>query len=62
MKFKFYYRDKEIEIAKQYIYLGFTFTPSGKVRIDDLINKGKKYGFQYKKCYINQKKKQPAFI
>ena len=24
-KFKFYYRDKEIEIAKQYIYLGFTF-------------------------------------
>ena len=29
-KFKFYYRDKEIEIAKQYTYLEFTFTPSGK--------------------------------
>lgn len=30
MKFKFYYRDKEIKIAKQCIYLGFTFTPSGE--------------------------------
>ena len=29
-KFKFYYRDKEIEIAKQNTYLGFTFTRSGK--------------------------------
>ena len=29
-KFKFYYKDKEIEIVKQYTYLGFTFTPSGK--------------------------------
>ena len=26
-KFKFYCRHKEIEIAKQYNYLGFTFTP-----------------------------------
>ena len=43
-KFKFYYRDKEIEIAKQYTYLGFTFTPSRKkqVGIDNSINKARK--------------------
>ena len=29
-KLKFYYRDKEIEAAKQHTYLGFTFIPSGK--------------------------------
>ena len=49
-KFKFYYRDKEIEITKQYTYLGFTFTPSGKkeVGIDNLINKARKVFFLYK--------------
>ena len=49
-KFKFYYRDKEIEIAKQYTYLGFTFIPSGKkqVGIDILINKARKVWFLYK--------------
>ena len=29
-KFKFYFQRKEIEIVKQYAYLGFTFIPSGK--------------------------------
>ena len=40
-KFKFYYRDKEIDIGKQYTYLGFTFTQSRKkqVGINNLINK-----------------------
>ena len=63
-KFKFYYRDKEIEIAKQYTYLGFTFTPSGKkqVGIDNLINKARKVWFSILKCYISQKKKQSTFI
>ena len=29
-KFKFYFQRKEIEIVKQYTYLGFTYIPSGK--------------------------------
>ena len=29
-KFKLYFRRQEIEIVKQYAYLGFTFIPSGK--------------------------------
>ena len=29
-KFKFYFQGQEIEIVKQYTYLGFTFIPSGK--------------------------------
>ena len=29
-KFKFYFQGQEIEIVKQYTYLGFTFMPSGK--------------------------------
>ena len=29
-KFKFYFQGQEIEIAKQYTYLGFKFIPSGK--------------------------------
>ena len=29
-KFKFYLQRQEIEIVKQYAYLGFTFIPSGK--------------------------------
>ena len=29
-KFKFYFQAQEIEIVKQYTYLGFTFIPSGK--------------------------------
>ena len=64
-KFKFYYRDKEIDIGKQYTYLGFTFTQSRKkqVGIDNLINKARKAWFCIqKKCYINQKKKQSVFI
>ena len=46
-KFKFYYRDNEIEIAKQYTYLGFTFTPSEKkqVGIDNWINKARSLVF-----------------
>ena len=54
--FEFYYREKEIEISKQYTYLRFTFTPSGKKQlgIHNLINKTKDY--------INQKKKQQMFI
>ena len=28
--FKFYIQGQEIEIVKQYTYLGFTFIPSGK--------------------------------
>ena len=49
-KFKFYYRDKETEIAKQYTYLGFTFIPSGKKQVgtDILINKARKVWFLYK--------------
>ena len=29
-KFKFYFQGREIEIVKQYIYLGFSFISSGK--------------------------------
>ena len=29
-KFKFYFQGQEIEIVKQYTYLGFTFILSGK--------------------------------
>ena len=49
-KFKFYYRDKEIEIAKQYTYLGFTFIPSEKkqVGIDNGINKARSLVFYTK--------------
>ena len=41
-KFQFYFQ--EIEIVKQYTYLGFTFIPSGKKHqgIENLINKVKK--------------------
>ena len=63
-KFKFYRIDKEIEIAKQYTYLGFTFTPTGKkqVGIDNLINKARKVWFSIQKCYINETKKPSTFI
>ena len=42
-KFKFYFQGQEIEIVKQYTYLGFTFIPSGKKHqgIENLINKAK---------------------
>ena len=58
-KFKFYYRDKEIEIAKQYTYLGFTFIPSGKkqVGIDNLINKARKVWFSIQKMLHKSNKK-----
>ena len=29
-KLKFYFQGRAIEIVKQYIYLGFSFIPSGK--------------------------------
>ena len=40
-KFKFYFQGQEIEIVKQYTYLGFTFIPSGKKLqgIENLITK-----------------------
>ena len=43
-KFKFYFQGQEIEIVKQYTYLGFTFIPSGKKHqgIENLINTAKK--------------------
>ena len=46
-KFKFYFQGQEIEIVKQYTYLGFTFIPSGKKHqeIENLINKAKKSWF-----------------
>ena len=46
-KFKFYFQGEEIEIVKQYTYLGFTFIRSGKKHqwIENLINKGKKSWF-----------------
>ena len=46
-KFKFYFQGQEIEIVKQYIYLGFTFIPSRKEHqgIENLINKAKKSWF-----------------
>ena len=52
-KFKFYYRDKEIDIGKQYTYLGFTFTQSRKkqVGIDNLINKARKAWFSIQKKF-----------
>ena len=50
-KFKFYYREKEVEIASQYTYLGFTFLPSGEkyAGIENLITKGKKTWFSIQK-------------
>ena len=58
-KFKFYLTDKEIEIAKQYTYLGFTFTPSGKkqVGIDNLIDKARKVWFSIQKLLHKSKEK-----
>ena len=46
-KSKFYFQWQEIEIVKQYTYLGFTFIPSGKKhqRIENLINKAQKSWF-----------------
>ena len=40
-KFKFSFERKEIEIVKQYTYLGFTFMSSGKrhQRIENSVNK-----------------------
>ena len=50
-KFKFDFQGQEIEIVKQYTYLGFTFLPSGKKHqgIENLINKPKK------SCFILQR-------
>ena len=58
-KFKFYYRGKEIEIASQYTYLGFTFVPSGKkyAGIENLIKKGKKTWFSIQKMLSKSKEK-----
>ena len=46
-KFKFYFQGQEIEIVKQYTYLGFTFIPSGKKHqgIEHLINEAKNSWF-----------------
>ena len=46
-KFKFYFQGQEIEIVRQYTYLGFTLIPSGKKHqgIENLINKAKKSWF-----------------
>ena len=54
-KFKFYYKDKEIKIVKQYTYLAFTFTPSGikQVGIDNLINKARKGWFSIQQIFVN---------
>ena len=50
-KHQLFYKNKPVEIVKQYTYVGFTFVPSGRkqVGIDNLINKGKKLGFQFKR-------------
>ena len=63
-KFKFYYRGKEIEIASQYTYLGFTFVPSGRKYADNEnpIKKGKKTWFSIQKILSKSKKKQMAHI
>ena len=65
-KFKFYCRHKEIEIAKQYNYLGFTFTPPVEKQGKKVWwTRKEKCGFLYKKCYYVtyiKKKKQSTFV
>ena len=58
-KFKFYYDGREIETARQYTYLGFTFIPSGKkhVGIENLLNKAKKAWFSIQKILHKSKEK-----
>ena len=53
-KFKFYYRHKVIEIAKQYNYcnIEFTFTPPVEKQGKKIWwTRKEKCGFLYKKCY-----------
>ena len=46
-KFKFYFQEQEIEITKEYTYLGYAFTSSGKKlqEIENLINQAKEPWF-----------------
>ena len=50
IKYKFYYRGKEIEIASRYTYLGFTFVPSGKkyVGIENVLQRQENMVFNTK--------------
>ena len=52
-------RNKEIEIAKQYPYLVFTFTPSEKKQVgtENLINKARKIWFSIQKMLHKSKEK-----
>ena len=58
-KFKFYFQGQEIEIVKQYTYVGFSFIPSGKKhqRIENLINKAKKSWFILRRFLHKSKEK-----
>ena len=58
-KFKFKFEGQEIEIVKQYTYLGFTFLPSGKKHrgIENLIIKRKSHGLYFSDFYISLKEK-----
>ena len=58
-KFKFYFSNQDVEVTKQYTYLGFTFVPSGKKQtgIENLINKGRKAWFSIQKMLQKSKEK-----
>ena len=58
-KFKFYFQGQEMELVKQYTYVGFSFIPSGKKhqRIENLINKAKKSWFILRRFLHKSKEK-----
>ena len=58
-KFKFYFQGQEMELVKQYTYVGFSFIPSGKKhqRIENLINKAKKSWFILRR-YLHKSKEK----
>ena len=63
-KINFYYREKEIEISRQYTYLCFTFVLSGEnmLALKTSLRKARRHGFQYKKYEAKSKEQQLAHI
>ena len=53
----FFYKNEILENAREYKYLGFTFSCSDKIDINNLLNQAKKLHLQYNTFWQNQNAK-----
>ena len=63
-KYKFYFQGKQIEIAKQYTYLGFTFISSSKKHkdIENRLKKASRVWFAMQRLLFRSKKRHVTLI